>query len=211
MGQRHRSVFSVPAQPQSATAARHWLVATLQHWALPVDLDTAQLLLSEIVTNAILHGADPAAGEAVITTELAETRVGLRVEVRDPNQGIVMGSRSVPGDGDRGADLAESGRGLGVVGALAVEWGVLEESGGKCIYFVLGFDSAPCDEPTEIIGCGSQRSAVCMGEASWAVGPRRESGSMPGVPARLAQVGPTADNLRDGSGAWRGAETAGRQ
>jgi anti-sigma regulatory factor (Ser/Thr protein kinase) len=69
-------LFSVPARPQSAAAARHRLSGTLRDWALPVDLDTAQLLLSEVVTNAIRHGTDPAARDAVITIELAETVLG---------------------------------------------------------------------------------------------------------------------------------------
>jgi anti-sigma regulatory factor (Ser/Thr protein kinase) len=123
-------LFSVPARPQSAAAARHRLSGTLRDWALPVDLDTAQLLLSEVVTNAIRHGTDPAARDAVITIELAETRAGLRVEVRDPDQGLLIGSRPVPRDGGQ-TDLTESGRGLEVVGALAAEWGVLNESCGS--------------------------------------------------------------------------------
>ena len=139
MSQPHRMLFSLPAQPQSAAAARHRLAATLRDWALSVDLDTAQLLLSEIVTNAILHAIDPFGGDGVITIEFAETRAGLRVEVCDPDQGIAMGSRFVLDNGD-GAGLPESGRGLHVVGALAAEWGVLNERRGKRVYFVLGFD-----------------------------------------------------------------------
>jgi anti-sigma regulatory factor (Ser/Thr protein kinase) len=154
VSQPHRMLFSVPAQPQSAAAARHRLSATLRDWSLPVDLDTAQLLLSEVVTNAIVHGTDSAAGDAVITVELAETRVGLRVEVRDPDQGLPIGSRSVPRDGGR-TDLVESGRGLEVVGALAAEWGVLNESSGKRVYFVLGFADDAC--------CGRRVRLRCRG------------------------------------------------
>lgn len=149
MSQPRRTHFSLPAQPQSAAVARYRLVSTLRDWALSVDLDNAQLLLSEVVTNAIRHGIDPTAGDAVITIEFAETRAGLRVEVREPDQGIAMGSWSVPGDGDR-AGLAESGRGLKVVGALAAEWGVLNESRGKSVYFVLGFDGDVCHGTSEV-------------------------------------------------------------
>jgi hypothetical protein len=44
VSQPHRMLFSVPARPQSVAAARHRLSGTLRDWALPVDLDTAQLL-----------------------------------------------------------------------------------------------------------------------------------------------------------------------
>jgi anti-sigma regulatory factor (Ser/Thr protein kinase) len=147
VSQPRRTHFSVPAQPLSAAAARHRLVSTLRDWALSVDLDTAQLLLSEVVTNAIRHGIDPTAGDTSITIEFAETRAGLRVEVRDPDQGIAMGSWFVPGDGDL-AGLAESGRGLQVVGALAAEWGVLHEP-RESVYFVLDFDGDGCHGTSE--------------------------------------------------------------
>ena len=165
MSQPHRMLFSVPARPQSAAAARYRLSGTLRDWALPVDLDTAQLLLSEVVTNAIRHGTGPAAGDAVITIELAETRAGLRVEVRDPDQGLPIGSRPVPRDGGR-TDLAESGRGLEVVGALAAEWGVLNESRGKRVYFVLGFDGDACYGPREVapvLGCDRASAGLRSG------------------------------------------------
>ncbi len=90
-----------------------------------VDLqETAALLVSELVTNALLHGS----GSASMHCELTEGF--LRVGVYDEGTGTPEVRE--PGH------LASSGRGLLLVRELADEWGVQPDGhGGKVVWFAL--------------------------------------------------------------------------
>lgn len=92
---------------------------------LPDELcHTAALLVSELVTNAILHGRSSAKLEAHRPPGL------LRVAVRDDNPALpAVGETPVFGN--------ESGRGLMIVSMLAPRWGVEPIDGGKAIWFEL--------------------------------------------------------------------------
>ncbi|HEY3869830.1 MAG TPA: ATP-binding protein [Actinocrinis sp.] len=137
MGAGHMLRFEIPAAPEAVALARRRLLEELEGWGTPVDRDVAQLLLSETVTNAILHGTDLTAADATIRIELAETEIALRVEVHDAHHdGIVR-----PANGHDHTDpayLRMSGRGLYLVEALAECWGVEREELGKYVYFELG-------------------------------------------------------------------------
>lgn len=120
--QRHD--FSIqPRSVEVARARRH--VAEVFH-----DLDgdvrsTLQVLTSELVTNAIAHGA----GDIVLRTSRASGEA--RVEVLDESpQAPRVGTPT---------DDAESGRGLLLLDALASAWGVHPLSGrpGKSVWFTL--------------------------------------------------------------------------
>ena len=89
------------------------------------DSDVAQLLVTEVVANAIRHVGDQ---ELVVRAAITATR--LRVEVVDA-------STVLPTGGLKPSDLQESGRGLVLVDALALAWGVQPEPGGKCVWFEL--------------------------------------------------------------------------
>jgi anti-sigma regulatory factor (Ser/Thr protein kinase) len=111
--------------PESATVAR-WLVTDLLRDAVEADvLDTAALLTTELVSNAIRHTRD----ELTVTVRLAGGR--LRVGVADSShrrpQLVQVGRRDT------------SGRGLQLVDALADRWGVdPDERGlGKTVWFEL--------------------------------------------------------------------------
>jgi anti-sigma regulatory factor (Ser/Thr protein kinase) len=83
------------------------------------------LLVSEVVTNSVVHGGPP-----IIVAVDCETTTGLRVRVRDGSQDLPM---------PREADVwEEGGRGLGLVARLSDDWGVDPEPGdGKQVWFVL--------------------------------------------------------------------------
>lgn len=131
----YRSVqFSVPAHPRSVGTARRRLLEILGEWELRVDPDNAVLLLSEVLTNAILHATAPRDVAAVIGIVVNETGHGLQVEVHDPDQGPMH--ETVPGRSDP-VLLDESGRGLDLVEALAAQWGSKQEAEGKYVYFVI--------------------------------------------------------------------------
>jgi anti-sigma regulatory factor (Ser/Thr protein kinase) len=117
--------IALPARPTSAREARDFLeTATCRRHEARV-LDEALLLVSELVGNAVRHGAPP--------IEVEVSCVGseqLQVRVRD-------GGSDLPSPRDADAD-AEGGRGLALVDLLSEDWGAEPEADGKSVWFRLG-------------------------------------------------------------------------
>ncbi|GAA1881094.1 ATP-binding protein [Streptantibioticus ferralitis] len=113
-----------PRTRRSVPAAREFARRALRHWNIVSRADDILLCVSELATNALLHGVPPGRGYQV-SLGLSGDGV-LRVEVDDS------------GDGDpRIPDTAaedESGRGLRLVAALADKWGVGERVPGKFVW-----------------------------------------------------------------------------
>ncbi|WP_280695992.1 ATP-binding protein [Kitasatospora sp. GP82] len=122
----HRRLHAAldPADLVAVSAVRHRLRAALSRWGVPELADTAELLTSELVTNALVHTGRGAVFDAVLT---AEQR--LRIEVQD-------GTARLPGR-RAPAEYATSGRGLLLVEALADDWGVQLRGDGKVTWFEL--------------------------------------------------------------------------
>ena len=115
---------TLPAEPASTRAARRMLGEACAAGALSSDLtDTAQLLTSELVTNAVIHGRSP----VTVTTVLHDGL--LRVEVSDDN--------SRHPEMRLTDDRALDGRGLHIVALLAARWGVTDQPLGKTVWFEL--------------------------------------------------------------------------
>jgi anti-sigma regulatory factor (Ser/Thr protein kinase) len=112
--------------------ARKILRESLRGWGVPGLADTAELLTSELVTNALRHTDN----DAVLTATLSPGRRShrLRVEVRD----FVAGHPRLRAPGNQ----VTSGRGLLLVQALADAWGVHPEGTGKVVWFELSADTA---------------------------------------------------------------------
>lgn len=100
--------------------------------------DTAELLVSELVTNAVRFAGDPArtlryserANAGLISLSLRHFREGLLIEVydTDDNPPVLSGPD----------DDTESGRGLILVNALSKEWSYFfPPGGGKVVYCIL--------------------------------------------------------------------------
>ncbi len=89
----------------------------------PECTDSAVLLTSELVTNALKHGQ----GSPSLTVDAGELHV--RVEVGDDEPRPPVRTTADPD--------AESGRGLFIVDALASAWGVDEQPDGKVVWFEL--------------------------------------------------------------------------
>jgi len=89
-----------------------------------VSCEVAVLLTSELVTNAILHGAPPLR----LRVEIGPAT--LRVEVEDARLLDTLAARTAAGD-------AESGRGLVLVEALGSRWGWESRGPRKCVWFEL--------------------------------------------------------------------------
>jgi anti-sigma regulatory factor (Ser/Thr protein kinase) len=133
------------ADAAAASAARSVVEDAIRTWRVPVDADIAVLLTSELITNAVTHGA-PAAGTFVLLT-IACDAAGLRVDVHD-------GSRDLPvldtGLLDDALAEAETGRGLLLVTTLSDEWGFYRTPAGKAVYFTLELRREPSE--TDIDG-----------------------------------------------------------
>lgn len=117
----------LPCDASSVGVARRLLrheLTTLRHADVDADLvDAAGLLVSELVTNAVVHARTD------VTLRATIRRGVLRIEVAD-------GSPVVPTP-RRTSSLAGTGRGLQLVDRLANRWGVQKSRGGKTIWFEL--------------------------------------------------------------------------
>ena len=113
---------------RSGSQARKFVSEALSRWDCESALDTVQLLVSELVTNAVVHaGSRP--NVAVLLLPHA-----VRVEVAD---------EAPAGLAPRDAgDADESGRGLFLLDELSSAWGVDASDDGKTVWFeVPRFDS----------------------------------------------------------------------
>jgi anti-sigma regulatory factor (Ser/Thr protein kinase) len=114
---------TLPAARRSPGVARQVARDALGCWQLTHLADTATLLISELVTNAVLHARTGGAGLAL---QLEVHGTWLRIEVRD---GDLRGPKPrTP------ALFDESGFGFVLVDALADRWGVLETPDGKAVW-----------------------------------------------------------------------------
>jgi DNA-binding NarL/FixJ family response regulator len=111
------------AQPQSAASARRFVDETLHRWQCDELFDVVGLLTSELVTNAILHA------HSEIELNVSMTPDTIRIDVVDHSSAMPSPRTAAEED--------TSGRGLGLVEALATSWGVDERPGGKSVWFEL--------------------------------------------------------------------------
>ncbi|MFD9068867.1 ATP-binding SpoIIE family protein phosphatase [Streptomyces lasiicapitis] len=115
------------AEPERVAGARGHLRDLLHDWADPDQVDSAVLLVSEMVTNVLVHTDGDALLVAEVTGEEGTRR--LRVEVADCSDDLPH--KRHPGE------LASSGRGLVLMELLAERWGVDPRGEGKSIWFEL--------------------------------------------------------------------------
>ncbi|MET8939765.1 ATP-binding protein [Streptomyces rubiginosohelvolus] len=97
----------------------------LRHRSDEEQTDAAELLVSELVTNALIHTRHG----AVVTATATAAR--LRVEVQD------FASEDLPAPYVPNADDGTHGRGLILVRSLADAWGVEAQALGKVVWFEL--------------------------------------------------------------------------
>ena len=119
--------LTLDADASSVSTARRFLRRTLEAWGSSSMTDTATLLASELVTNAILHAR--CAPDVVIRLDGPR----LRVEVHDT-------SHVAPARKQYGL-YAATGRGIGLVDELSADWGVTPQAGGKSVWFELDEDA----------------------------------------------------------------------
>ena len=118
--------------PTAPRASRDFVTRTLLDWRLSRHIPAACLVVSELVTNAMIHaGTD-------IDLTVSEHRQAIRVAVRDRSPDLPL---------ERPEALDVHGRGLTIVAGLTKAWGVLPHTdGGKAVWAVLdGSSPAPPD------------------------------------------------------------------
>jgi anti-sigma regulatory factor (Ser/Thr protein kinase) len=119
--------LTIPGRPDQVSEARAF-VRKVVGAGSPV-MDTAVLLTSEIVTNAVMHSDSRRTGGSV-TVLMIEINGGLRVEVAD--DGSDLSAPVVRGD-----VYASDGHGLYLVQALADQWGYVRDESGTTVWFWL--------------------------------------------------------------------------
>ncbi|WP_079189312.1 ATP-binding protein [Streptomyces kebangsaanensis] len=131
--------FELAAHPGSPAQARRLVRTRLTGWSVCEDTcETAALVVSELVTNAIVHTAS-----SQIMCELQDGDDLVRIAVRDEG--------CAPGQPHPSLRLPEEehGRGLLLVGALCRAWGVQEYGPGLMVWAELSRGAAPAREARE--------------------------------------------------------------
>lgn len=131
--------------------ARHELLTAMKQDRIEADSDRVGLVVTELLTNALLHGKEP------VRVRAAFVRDHLRIEVSDAGEAVPQPRRAEP--------TATTGRGLMLVAGLVERWGVDQSGDGKCVW--AEFSAHPSDaggpeagdEEIRLHG----RSRVCTG------------------------------------------------
>ncbi|MFF7979908.1 ATP-binding protein [Streptomyces sp. NPDC007901] len=113
-------------EPTSVRQARRLVTAQLDDWAVGDLADTAELLVSELVTNALRHTR----GSLRLNLQLRHAR--LLCEVEDTETACPVRTAADPD--------AEGGRGIEILDLLADAWGSVRTATGKTMWFELKAD-----------------------------------------------------------------------
>ncbi|MER5739595.1 SpoIIE family protein phosphatase [Streptomyces sp. NPDC002262] len=120
--------WDVPAELSGVAPVRHAAEEQVREWDLGVDPLTVELIVSELVTNAVRHGAPP------VVLRLLRGESTLTLEVRDGAATAPHLRHAKAGD--------EGGRGLHICSTLADAWGVRYEAEGKTVWAEIALDGA---------------------------------------------------------------------
>jgi anti-sigma regulatory factor (Ser/Thr protein kinase) len=136
-----------PAVPSSVPAARAWIrqALTRRGWDT-VNAHAAELLVSELATNAVQHSAT-----ARFTVWLAPADDTIEIAIQDGDGAALPQGRHDGDPGGTDGQEAEEGRGLVLVGALSQAWGVVATVDGKWVWSRLSLTvSDPPDHAVEM-------------------------------------------------------------
>jgi anti-sigma regulatory factor (Ser/Thr protein kinase) len=111
-----------------------------------VAADTLEWAVTELVTNAVIHGRAPRGSRVVVAYHLADDL--LRVDVRDWASGM---PRMIQATSVNGL-VRESGRGLATVAALVDRWGIVPRVIGKSVWFEITLGSKEVAIPLDEVG-----------------------------------------------------------
>src|SRR6478735_7152827 len=100
--------------------ARHELLSVLEHDEVQTDPDRVGLVVTELLTNALLHGEEPVEVHAAVVDD------HLRIEVHDASTAEPTERHAAPTE--------VTGRGLMLVAGLVERWGVDQSGDGKTVW-----------------------------------------------------------------------------
>ena len=121
----HAVQMDCTVDPLTPRQARRFVASAMKTWGLADLVERAELLTSEVVTNAIVHAHSP---------------VHLVVEAHSSSVVVEVKNATAPTQVDvAGEEVAEAdhGRGMVLVDALADRWGSWDVDGGKVVWFAL--------------------------------------------------------------------------
>jgi len=125
----HLITFALPGIPESVPVARRRVQAALSSYGLGEYADDAEIITSELVTNAVQHGCDNGSKTIGVTLTAAGSPAVVTVVVSDSSRHGPVRHDTPPG--------SEQGRGLQIVEALSAHWGWRCEDRGKAVFAVL--------------------------------------------------------------------------
>ncbi|MFB7510427.1 SpoIIE family protein phosphatase, partial [Streptomyces broussonetiae] len=125
----HVAAWQLDPDPREVARARRLVRAQLLDWGLAHAVETAELLVSEVVTNAVRHAETERVGLRVILAD------ALLFEVTDDEPALPVMLGTDPHD--------EAGRGLRVVSRLAREWGATASGHRKTVWFEQSVTTQP--------------------------------------------------------------------
>jgi serine/threonine-protein kinase RsbW len=135
-----------PGIKQSAGDARRWVGHLLAAHATPEAMETLELLVGEVVANAILH-SDSARPGALVTVCVGLGGGLIHIEVIDDGSATSVPAIR-PTDGD-----SLNGRGLGWVDLLASAWGTAhDDEAGRAVWFQIPHTSAASGVDNPAVG-----------------------------------------------------------
>ncbi|WP_432107737.1 SpoIIE family protein phosphatase [Streptomyces sp. AA1529] len=199
-GMPHAVRTELPGNALAAGAARRFARVALSRWGVHgTPADDAVLLVSELVTNAVVH---------------AGTSVGLECRYA---AGVVYAEVADLHPARRVAAHGEEGHGLRLVGALAKEWGFSYRRDRKSVWFQLGtaVHSPDADaDPDAAAGAGDGARAETAADAQAAADAVRETDAVrerprapaPGGTPAVAPLSGDAPREGPGDGLTRGPQ-----
>ena len=123
--------FDLPLGPAAPGAARHAIGPVLYGWGVRDDdwLRLTELVVSELVSNAVVHGGgclslEVTAHDGVVVVAVADGSAALPAR---PAADAVLGP----------VELAEGGRGIALIEAFGCRWGVRPHHDGKQVWVEL--------------------------------------------------------------------------
>jgi anti-sigma regulatory factor (Ser/Thr protein kinase) len=126
------SALDLRPLPEAVPSARLHARLVMREWGFAAIAADCELLVAELVTNAITHGTQAVSGADVppVLLRLTGRAREIQIEVQDASDEMPR----VHCD-----PLGEGGRGLVLVAAIASRWGAYRmPGGGKCVFAVVG-------------------------------------------------------------------------
>jgi anti-sigma regulatory factor (Ser/Thr protein kinase) len=149
--------FLAPVSPE-VSRARHFIRRALNDWQLSEMAWPASVVTSELVTNALQHST------TVLELTLSRVDTRLRIAVHDHGGG----APAIPNRSEADAAAAQGGRGLELIAAATLAWGVFPTRGsGKTVWALLDAAQTMLEAPTYDAppGYGRAESTVVPGPA----------------------------------------------